>query len=308
MAWTCDMEIKWLEDFLCLAETRNFSRAAALRHVTQPAFSRRIKLLEDWFGADLVDRNTFPTTLTLEGRAFRGIAEETLRLLGTARDEVREAQRRSQSVLRFAALHTLAVTFYPEVHRQLQGHFGNLCTKVRALDIAHCVEALDEGACDLFLGYGHADVPVLLDPSEFPYRVLGYDAFVAVSVSGPGGEPVFPWPGTAERRARLLGFAANCFLGRLQERFLRRAEPVRFVDLVYENSMADAVKAMVLDGHGMGWLPLSLIRRELADGQLVQAARADWSTDLEIRLYRNRHANRAIVEQAWAAIMPIGRQ
>ena len=50
------METKWLEDFISLAETHNFSRSAALRHVTQPAFSRRIQSLENWLGIDLVDR------------------------------------------------------------------------------------------------------------------------------------------------------------------------------------------------------------------------------------------------------------
>ncbi|MFT7681973.1 MAG: DNA-binding transcriptional LysR family regulator, partial [Moritella dasanensis] len=37
---------KWLEDFLTLNETRNFSKAAQLRHITQPAFGRHIKALE----------------------------------------------------------------------------------------------------------------------------------------------------------------------------------------------------------------------------------------------------------------------
>ena len=51
------MESKWLEDFVSLAETGSFSRSAALRHVTQPAFSRRIRSLEAWLGADLIDRS-----------------------------------------------------------------------------------------------------------------------------------------------------------------------------------------------------------------------------------------------------------
>ncbi|WP_163468518.1 LysR family transcriptional regulator, partial [Klebsiella michiganensis] len=42
------VETKWLEDFVSLAETRSFSRSAQLRHVTQPAFSRRIQALEAW--------------------------------------------------------------------------------------------------------------------------------------------------------------------------------------------------------------------------------------------------------------------
>ncbi|HEY5789464.1 MAG TPA: LysR family transcriptional regulator, partial [Gammaproteobacteria bacterium] len=40
------MEFKLLEDFVCLARTGNFSRAAEERNVTQPAFSRRIRQLE----------------------------------------------------------------------------------------------------------------------------------------------------------------------------------------------------------------------------------------------------------------------
>ena len=42
------MELAWLEDFLALARERNFSRAAEVRHISQPAFSRRVRMLEDW--------------------------------------------------------------------------------------------------------------------------------------------------------------------------------------------------------------------------------------------------------------------
>src|ERR1700730_18040294 len=61
------METKWLEDFLCLAETRNFARAASDRHITQSAFSRRIMALEEWLGVNLVDRSLHPATLTSAG-------------------------------------------------------------------------------------------------------------------------------------------------------------------------------------------------------------------------------------------------
>jgi DNA-binding transcriptional LysR family regulator len=62
------MDTKWLEDFISLAETRSFSRSAQLRHVTQPAFSRRIQALEAWAGIDLVDRSSYPTRLTPRAR------------------------------------------------------------------------------------------------------------------------------------------------------------------------------------------------------------------------------------------------
>ena len=52
------MDFKWLEDFLVLAETHSFSRSAELRGVTQSAFSRRIRALEEWLGTDLLSRDS----------------------------------------------------------------------------------------------------------------------------------------------------------------------------------------------------------------------------------------------------------
>jgi DNA-binding transcriptional LysR family regulator len=79
------METKWLEDFISLAETRSFSRSARLRHVTQPAFSRRIQSLEAWAGTDLIDRSAYPTRLTPAGELLYGQALELLQSLQSAR-------------------------------------------------------------------------------------------------------------------------------------------------------------------------------------------------------------------------------
>ena len=79
------METKWLEDFVSLAETRSFSRSAQLRHVTQPAFSRRIQALEAWAGTDLVDRSSYPTRLTPAGETLHAQALDILGALQTTR-------------------------------------------------------------------------------------------------------------------------------------------------------------------------------------------------------------------------------
>ncbi|MET1083646.1 MAG: LysR family transcriptional regulator [Burkholderiales bacterium] len=75
------MELAWLEDFLALVDCGNFSRAAERRHVTQPAFSRRVRALEAWVGAALFDRRTHAVALTRAGERFRPVAEEALRRL-----------------------------------------------------------------------------------------------------------------------------------------------------------------------------------------------------------------------------------
>ena len=65
-----NLETKWLEDFSTLATTRSFSQAAEKRFVTQPAFSRRIRALEESVGLTLVDRSHTPVSLTEAGQLF----------------------------------------------------------------------------------------------------------------------------------------------------------------------------------------------------------------------------------------------
>ena len=96
------METKWLEDFVSLAETRSFSRSAQLRHVTQPAFSRRIQALEAWAGTDLVDRSSYPTSLTPAGETLYPQALEMLQALQTTRAMLRGHAATEQDVVEIA--------------------------------------------------------------------------------------------------------------------------------------------------------------------------------------------------------------
>lgn len=87
------MDLKWLEDFLVLAETHSFSRSAELRGVTQSAFSRRIRALEEGLGTDLLSRDSYPVTLTPEGILLRETAEEVVRMIHARRAEFRDHAR-----------------------------------------------------------------------------------------------------------------------------------------------------------------------------------------------------------------------
>ncbi|MGL4930235.1 MAG: LysR family transcriptional regulator, partial [Plesiomonas sp.] len=105
------MEIGWLEDFLTLAELRNFSRAAASRHITQPAFGRHIRALEESVGQQLVDRSTTPVTLTPAGYQFRLLAHA---MTNQWHEGLNNINGRPQALLhpvRFSAPHSLSSPF-----------------------------------------------------------------------------------------------------------------------------------------------------------------------------------------------------
>ncbi len=80
------MDINLIYDFIDLSETRSFSASASNRLVSQPTLSRRIKQLEDWVGAPLVDRQVRPLRLTGRGVSFLPIALEMRDWIERARD------------------------------------------------------------------------------------------------------------------------------------------------------------------------------------------------------------------------------
>ena len=90
------MDIEWISDFLELSSTKNFTVAAKNRNRSQPAFSRRISGLEQWVGAQLIDRTVHPFTLTKEGYHFRKQSQKIINNLLRTRDECRQNQQQME--------------------------------------------------------------------------------------------------------------------------------------------------------------------------------------------------------------------
>lgn len=291
------MEIKWLEDFVSLANTRSFSKSAVERHVTQSAFSRRIQQLEQWLGVPLVDRSTYPTTLTAEGRRFRETAEEVLRLLYVERTQLRSGRLQGGGAITFSTLHALSISFFPGWLREVEEGFGPINARLITDNFHDSIRVFAEGDCDFLLTYEHPRVPVLLDPERFPALDLGEDRLIPVSVAD-AGEPRFRLPGTKERPVPLLAYAPETFLARLVGVVMtERGDGLNLVN-IYENAMAEALKAMAVTGRGVAWLPESAVRHELEAGTLV-VVDPSASIDMRIRIFRSMEKVRPTVERLW---------
>jgi DNA-binding transcriptional LysR family regulator len=63
-----DLDLRRLRYFVTVADELNFTRAAALLHMTQPALSRQVRSLEEGLGVVLFDRDRHGTVLTLAGQ------------------------------------------------------------------------------------------------------------------------------------------------------------------------------------------------------------------------------------------------
>ncbi len=284
------METKWLEDFVSLAETRSFSRSAQLRHVTQPAFSRRIQSLEAWAGVDLVDRSSYPTTLTPAGQTLHAQALELLQSLHNTRAMLRGHDSAAQDFIEFAVPHTLAFTFFPAWLASLREHFGQVKSRLIALNVHDAAMRLVEGGCDLLIAYHHPSQPLQLDAGHYDMVVLGEEVIAPYVKPGPDGAPLYALPGHVQRPLPYLGYAPGAYLGGVTDWILKQAATPMHLDRVYETDMAEGLKAMAIEGHGVAFLPQSAVRKELQAGLLVPAAGAEILPPLpmQVRAYRAR--------------------
>jgi DNA-binding transcriptional LysR family regulator len=285
------METKWLEDFVSLAETRSFSRSAQLRHVTQPAFSRRIQSLEAWAGTDLVDRSSYPTRLTPAGETLYDQSLEVLQALQSTRAMMRGHTTAGQDVIEFAVPHTLAFTFFPAWVSGLRENFGTIKSRLIALNVHDAVMRLVEGSCDLLIAYHHPSQPYQLDADRYEMVSLGEETLAPYVKPDANGAPRFLLPGKVGHPLPYLGYAPGAYLGQMVDLILKQSNAAIHFDRMYETDMAEGLKAMALEGHGIAFLPYSAVKKDLHSKQLVSALPADWhklQITMEVRAYRER--------------------
>jgi len=292
------MDIKWIEDFLSLAATRNFSRSAEHRNVTQPAFSRRIRALEAWVGAELVDRSSYPLTLTDAGKLFNDAASESLKLLNSACNQLRSKQI-ADNMLRVTAGHSLALSFLPEWLDQLSVGGSVINARISATNIHDSVMALSEGECDLLLCFYHPQLPLLLNPDQYAWLTIGNERILPVSAPDRNGATAFQLPGSKSKPTRLLAYPSTSFLGRVTDLIIAGAPATPVLNISYESEMAELLKRMAVNGHGLSWLPERLIRSELDDGRLLRAGGEQWQLNLEIRAFRALQNRRPALNSLW---------
>ncbi|MCV6612100.1 MAG: LysR substrate-binding domain-containing protein [Amphritea sp.] len=291
------MELKWLKDFIALAEQGSFSKAADARFVTQPAFSRRIRSLENWLGVSLVDRNQHPTTLTPTGEAF---AEQARLLVSQIYGVQQQMQALSdgRSELKILAQHALAVAFLPAWMNTLESLTDGALISIEAGNLHDNVETFLSGNSDFLLCYSSGDLFSELQREDVETLQVGVDKLVPVSGCDHSGQPLHHLD--QQTPLKLLRHPPQSFFGRLLEQqcYNRLLGHVQF-NIACENALSEALKALVLNGYGVAWLPQSLIRRELDQQLLVQLPEPLSSVDLQITLYRLRQSHNPGAQQFW---------
>lgn len=295
------MNLLWLEDFLALTTTGNFSRAAAERNVTQPAFGRRIKALEEWLGVELFDRSSQPVRMTSTGEWFHGVAQDLLAQVTRVPGEARAMAESTSNSLRFAATHALSFTFFPGWLRGLEASTMGGTVQLESDMLQRCETLLEQRKVQFVVCHAHAQAPGRLHAQGYPSVQIGSDVLIPVSATNADGQALHALA-SGRSPVSLLTYSVESGLGRLLRETRYGALKKISKQTPFTAHLASVLRTMVLDGRGVAWLPQSLITEDLASGRLVSAGANDWSVGLEIRLYRDKAPLGGAGEALWDVV------
>jgi len=290
------MELNWLEDLLVLLDEKSITRAAARRHVTQPAFSRRIRQLEEWLGVEIVDRSTKPVSIRKNGLALEGGVRDLVNRIYSLRNSVHESQDR----VTFVAQHTLAITHFPSLIRRVKEILPQSSYRVVPANYDEC-ESLFYQEADLLLSYQTGQRRFNFSHRAVHKLYLGKERLLPLAsrrLAADLGEL------SAGMTIPLLmyqqgSFLADALAGSCLPEVIRDYR----VEVICESAFSASLKEMMLADMGIAWLAGELIDKELAEGFCVSFEPLLGGVDLDIVLYYRDEGLSAKVGQVIAGLL-----
>ena len=294
------MDISWFKDLGYLAKTGNFSQAAQIGNISQPAFSRRIKALETWVGTKLVERSRHPVVLTIAGEQMLEASRQALERLEYERTQILEAQTLPDKyVVTFGAQHSIGWRFFPAWLQEFENTYGPIISRLRADDLPSCMNALHASEIDFVIAYESAYTKGRSAKPATQSISIGKDALIPVCKAGVDQRPLFEFDKLEAPPVPWLRFGETAPITKHLDPLLEEAGIRQRLSVVYENSMAGALRIRARDGAGVAWLPYSLVAPDLEAGLLVITGKPEWKINLSIQLLRNSSYENKVTREIW---------
>ena len=294
------MELDQVEAFVAILRHGGFTKASATLHLSQPAISRRVHLLERALGAPLFERVRSGVVLTDAGRAFLPHAESTLAALRDGVDAVAALRGTGRGVVTLAIVGTLASTTLTERLRRFREAHPAIDLRLRTALSAEVSALVRRGDATLGLRYDRDPHPDLVSSTVHqepmmavcsprhplararrvdPRRLAG-EKWISFPPR-PGGQPE-PYRSTIERCLAVAGLAGP--------------------EIVPVDSLTGQ-KRMVEAGFGLALLPESSVDEELRSGALCALDAPALRATIPVVLIQRRHAFRSGATQALTALL-----
>src|SRR4029450_9854816 len=257
------MNLHDLETFVSIARLGGVTRAAGQLHRSQPAITRRIKLLEDQLGAPLLERARNGAMLTEAGRIFLPYAEAVLAALKDGTQAAQALEGDDRGAVSLAIVGTLAGTTVVEQLRRFSARHRNARLMLRTANSFEVSDMVRRGEVSLGLRYFADPSPELISRQISEERIA-----VACSARHEWGGKRLRDPGQL-RADQWFSLPMTRHHGSFAHLVARQLASAGLDDVpgMTIDSMT-AQKRLIEAGIGIALLPESSIHEELRLGKL----------------------------------------
>lgn len=287
------MELKWLEDLMALIEEQSFSRAAARRNITQSAFSRRIQSLEDWFGYDLVDRNTKPVRLLNNSLFIKPHVEDLINQFYHLRNRLKLNNKSPNRVI-FAIQDSLSLSVVPNMAMGLNTEVNERKNNGGLIDFSYqissresCIRKLEQSEADFIVCYESDMHKIGLCTKKFKNFSWMSDTLVPI-----GNRTIFEkltQKNLQKSKIPYISYPCNSFFGSTIAAFSAENDLTQYnLERVCEAESEIVLREMARTGLGLAWLPYSMIAEDLDRGGVVNLSRHLPSYMFDVKIYSSR--------------------
>lgn len=286
------MRLEWIDDILAVLDCGSLAQAAEKRGLTQSAFTRRARTIEEIIGASLFDRRRKPITLMPGVHTLAPELRELSERLHRMRHMLKTASQHSGKRLTFVCQHALTTTISPQIVRAT-ARDGEISVRVHSGNQDACLMQLLSKEADIAIMYAIPDEPETEMGRVFETEDLGEDRLVPVCA-----------PALCDRASGsdipIIAYPADVFLGQVFARMILPRLPKGAATVpIAETALTLAMLQLVIGEIGIAWLPVSLVEQALSRGEVMRIDDRLPAQTLDIKMVRLRAAQTERSETTW---------
>jgi DNA-binding transcriptional LysR family regulator len=252
-----------LKVFCTVAETKSFSKASEIIHLTQPAVSLQIQALEEIYETKLFDRSSSTVTLTPAGEILYKYAKQILSLYAQVEKEIATLTGLIKGSVRLGASTTIANYLLPSVISDFKKRNNRVRFHLLIGNTKRIVDHLNNGI--ISFGLVEGDVSRFKIKAE---KVLKDELVVIVSPEHPFSN---------RKNISVSEFVKEPFILReegsgtrqiIENYLLKYGISVSDLNVTAVLGGTEAIKEAVEDGTGISIVSKWAVRREVSRGTL----------------------------------------
>lgn len=297
------MRLEWLEDILAVAETGSMIRAAERRFLTQSAFSRRLRMIEQQLGVELFDRSRKPAELrpTVKERCdeMRNLANSLRRL----HSDLRHGSGLEQTRIVIASQHAITTAIAPLLVQAIV-HPSDIDIRLRSANREDCYALLLTRQADFMLFYSTERHSLAVDRTFIEACLLEREELVPVFPPHAKGQLL---TAMKRREVPVVLYPQNVFLGKVVRDEIWSRLDIGMFKSRAETALTVAALQFALLGEAVAWIPRSLARSHLDKGDLEDFSGLFGSAEIKLNVAKLNASSSRYSAAIWEEFVTKGR-